>query len=115
MTGEEARAFAAEWIEAWNSHDLERILAHYAADIVFLSPVAHKRVGNGRVTGTAALRSYWAQGLAAQPDLAFELIDVLVGYECLTILYRNHRGQTAAETFEFGGDGKVVRSFACYA
>lgn len=110
-----ARAFAQDWLAAWNAHDLERILAHYAPDIVFLSPVAQKRVGNGRVVGIPALRGYWGQGLAAQPDLKFELADVLIGHQCLTILYRNHRGQSAAETFEFGTDGKVVRSWACYS
>ena len=115
MTPITARAFALDWIESWNSHDLDRILAHYAPEIVFLSPVAQKRVGNGRVVGLDALRDYWGQGLAAQSDLAFELIDVLIGHHCLTIHYANHRGQTAAETFEFRGDGKVVRSIACYA
>jgi ketosteroid isomerase-like protein len=107
-------AFAAEWIAAWNSHDLERVLSHYSAGIVFLSPVAQTVVGNGRVIGISALRSYWGKALAGRPDLKFELLNVLVGHECLTILYRNHRGQHAAETFEFGADGKVVRSFACY-
>lgn len=92
-------AFAEDWISAWNAHDLERILSHYAAEIVFLSPIAEKRMGNGRVVGIPQLRGYWDAGLAAQPDLKFELIDVLVGHSCLTILYRNHRGQTAAETF----------------
>jgi hypothetical protein len=53
--------------------------------------------------------------LKAQPDLAFELIEVLEGHGSLTILYRNHRGQRVAETFEFGPDDKVVRGFACYA
>ena len=33
-----AERFAAEWIAAWNSHDLETILSHYADDIVFRSP-----------------------------------------------------------------------------
>jgi len=114
MTIDEARAFAAEWIAAWNSHDLDRILSHYAGDIVFLSPFAQQLVGNGRVSGLPALRAYWAKGLAAQLDLKFEFIDVRVGHDCLTILYRNHRGQQAAETCEFGADGKVIRSFACY-
>jgi len=114
MTGEEAQAFADEWIAAWNSHDLDRVLSHYAPDVVFLSPVAQKVVGNGRVVGIPALRSYWGKTLASQPQLKFELLTVLVGHACLTILYRNHRNQQAAETFEFASDGKVARSFACY-
>jgi hypothetical protein len=115
MTADESRAFADEWIAAWNSHDLDRILSHYRSDIVLLSPVAARLVGNGRVSGMPALRAYWQQALAARPDLKFEFIGVRPGHECLTILYSNHRGQQCAETFEFASDGKVVRSFACHA
>jgi ketosteroid isomerase-like protein len=115
MTQEDGNAFAADWISAWNRHDLPAILSHYDEDVVFLSPTAQRLVGNGRVSGMEALRTYWALGLASQPNLKFDLVDVLVGYQCLTILYRNHRGQRAAETFEFGAEHKVVRSAACYA
>ncbi len=110
-----ARAFAADWIDSWNAHDLDRVLSHYAPDIVFLSPIAQRTVGTGRVTGIEALRDYWGKALATRADLRFELLGVFVGHECLTLHYRNHRGQAAAETFEFGADGKVVRSFACYS
>ena len=53
-----AEDFAAHWIGAWNSHDIEAILSHYGDDVVFLSPVAAQRTGNGRVIGREALRSY---------------------------------------------------------
>lgn len=111
----EPKAFAAEWIAAWNARDLDRILSHYADEVVFLSPVAARLLGNGRVEGIAALRDYWRKGLAGAPELRFELIDILVGYQCLTILYRNHRGQQVAETCEFGAAGRIVRSSGCYA
>jgi len=114
MSAVNAESFATEWIDAWNSHDLDRILSHYADSIVMLSPLAQKRTGNGRVVGLAALREYWRAGLASQPDLRFQLIEVLHGHECLTLLYRNHRGQSVAETVEFGVEGKVVRAFASY-
>lgn len=113
-SGETARAFAAEWLAAWNAHDLSRILAHYDERIVFLSPLAQARTGNGRVEGRDALRRYWEGGLKAQPDLKFELEDVLVGHEAVTILYRNHRGQRVAESFEFNSAGHAVRAMACY-
>jgi ketosteroid isomerase-like protein len=115
MTGDETRAFAREWIEAWNSRDVERVLAHYADDIVFLSPYALKVAGAGRVVGKAALRAYWTKALAGLADLRFELVEALDGHDCATILYTNQRGQRVAETCEFGGDGLVVRSFACYS
>ena len=33
-----AERFAAEWVEAWNAHDLERVLSHYAEDFEMSSP-----------------------------------------------------------------------------
>ena len=64
----EARAFADGWLAAWNDHDLEQILSLYAPDIVFLSPVAERRVGGGRVEGIDKLRRYWAAMLEADPS-----------------------------------------------
>lgn len=108
-----ARDFADQWIAAWNAHDVEAVLSHYAEDIVFLTPVAQRRLGNGRVEGIAALRAYWEPALASLPDLHFEFEAVLDGHNCLTILYRNQLGRVA-ETVAFNAAGKVVRSFACY-
>jgi ketosteroid isomerase-like protein len=115
MAERDVMAFVASWIDAWNHHDLERILSHYAHGIVFLSPIARQLTGNGRVAGIDALREYWGEGLRSFRDLKFELLQVLRGDDCLTILYRDQRGQSVAETVEFGDDGKVVRSYACYA
>jgi hypothetical protein len=110
-----AQTFAGQWLDAWNRHDIEAILSHFADDIIFLSPLAQQRVGNGRVIGIEALRNYWSIGLAQKPQLRFELDRVLTGYGVVTICYRNHRGQSVAETFEFNDSGKVNRAFACYA
>lgn len=37
MVGDPLR-FSESWIDAWNSHDLERILAHYEDDFLLESP-----------------------------------------------------------------------------
>jgi ketosteroid isomerase-like protein len=115
MSNDKAGEFATAWIEAWNAHDMDRILAHYAEDVTFSSPRAELIVGEGRLSGKAALEAYWRKALGRQPELRFELDEVRVGYRCLTILYRNHRQQRAAETFEFDESGQVTRSCACYA
>ena len=115
IVSEPAEEFAKAWIGAWNAHDLDRILSYYASDVVFLSPMAGRRVGNGRLEGHGDLRACWRAGLDAQPNLKFDLIDVLIGHRCLTILFRNHRGNVVAETFEFRTDGKVSRSYTCYS
>jgi len=58
MTEDEARSFAADWIEAWNSHDLDRIMTHYAEDLVLISPIAaqfaERSCGHGQGQGFVA-------------------------------------------------------------
>lgn len=110
-----ALTFAQEWVEAWNSHDLERILSHYAEDFEMTSPLIVERMGErtGVLRGKAAVRPYWERGLAAQPPLRFELIDVLAGVRSITISYRSvGRGRVVAEVLEFDERGRVVRGAA---
>jgi len=108
--------FAREWIEAWNAHDLERILSHYSREVVFASPVAAQIVpdSGGVIRGIDALRSYWATGLERVTDLHFDLVDVLHTVAGITILYRNQRDLLGAETLFFDSDGLVTRGFAAY-
>ena len=115
-TPDAARAFAHGWIHAWNAHDLDAVLAHYSEACTFASPFVARFAGElgGRLAGKASLRTYWTAALAAMPALHFELIDVLTGVDCITILYRGHRG-LSAEVFELDADGKVVRGLALCA
>lgn len=111
-----AESFAAEWIAAWNSHDLERILSHYAEDVEFSSPVIAKLLPQpvGTLTGKAPVRAYWAKGLARRPDLTFAFRAVLVGVHSLVIHYQGLDGIDAVEYFELDPDGKIARSAAHY-
>jgi hypothetical protein len=111
-----ARAFAQEWVDAWNSHDLERILAHYDDEVMLTSPVAMKLLnGDGTVWGKAALREYFLRGLQAYPDLRFDLIDALWGTETIVIYYINNvRGSKTAEVMLLNAAGKVRRGWANY-
>jgi ketosteroid isomerase-like protein len=40
MTSNDAQAFAVQWAEAWNSRDIERVLAHFHNEVEFTSPTA---------------------------------------------------------------------------
>lgn len=112
-----AEAFASEWIAVWNSHDLQRILAHYSEDFEFSSPFIIEVAGepSGILRGKQAVGAYWAKALARIPNLHFTLESVLWGIQSLVIHYRRHDGRMASEWFEFGADGKVARSAAHYA
>jgi len=111
-----ADEFAREWAANWNARDVEAVLAHFAADVVFRSPRIAAVHGAGRfsVTGIAALRDYWVKALAANPDLRFEVLKVGVGGDALTIYYTNQRGVEVAETLVFGEDGKASAGVVTY-
>ncbi len=110
-----AEHFAAEWVEAWNSRDLERILAHYSDDFEMSSPVITQITGepSGKLKGKQAVGAYWARALELIPTLRFELSEVLVGVDSVTLCYLGPRGKSA-EVFFFDDEGKVVRAAAHY-
>ena len=109
------REFADDWIAAWNSHDLERILAHYAEDIVFDSPYAEKITGSPRVVGKAALRAYWSRGLSINTGLTFTLKGVYGGPSGVAIRYHSSRtGHEAVEVLQFNDAGLATWAAAYY-
>jgi hypothetical protein len=114
---QEARQFAGEWVQAWNAHDLEQILAHYAEDVQFTSPFIVKLLGeqSGTIVGKDDLWVYFEKGLDAYPELRFELINVLVGIDSVTLYYRSVRSMLAAEVMRFDESGKVARATAHYS
>ncbi|WP_405912028.1 nuclear transport factor 2 family protein [Streptomyces sp. NBC_00963] len=115
MDLEFAQKFAAEWREDWNSHDLERILAHYHEDVTFSSPMIEHFNGDasGTVRGKDELRAYWRTGLARIPDLHFDVMDVRAGVDSLVIDYRNQIGGRVYEVLAFR-DGLVIAGFGAY-
>lgn len=113
---ERALQLAAQWVEAWNAHDLDAILSHYAEDVEFTSPFVVRLTGDpsGTLRGKAALGDYFSRGLAAYPDLRFELLRTLTGVDSVTLYYRSVNGLYAAETMQVGADGLVKRVWAHY-
>ncbi len=111
MTKAEAQALAREWIEAFNDHDLERILSHYADSADLKSLLVTKLLGDptGTVRGKPALRSYFAKGLAAAPDLRFELLDVFAGVSSVAVYLRSSVRGLQLEVMELDTDGRIAR------
>lgn len=117
MTTVDVAAYAAQWVADWNARDLDRVLAHYADDVVFRSPVAArvKPESGGILVGKAALADYWGAALPLVPDLHFTLEQAFSSVGAVTILYRNQRGQQVAETLVFNDDGLVESGLGAYA
>lgn len=108
--------FARRYYEAWNARDLEAILALYADDIEYSSPyiAALGFSGDGVIHGKPMLRSYFERALDRAPALVFAPEALCVGARGHTLIYRNHRGERAAEAHEFDALGLIVRADATY-
>lgn len=106
MDLDRAQAFADEWVTGWNSRDVDRIMRHYADDVVFRSPLAVRLLegSDGTVRGKEALRAYWTEGLRRNPDLRFQVLGVYAGIDSVVINYRNQKGQASSEVLIFDGD-----------
>ena len=114
VTKDWARRFAQGWIKAWNTHDIEAIMAHYAREVTVVSPVAGRLLGCAEVKGKDAVKDYFIKGLHAYPDLAFRLLDVLIGWQSVVLYYLNQNGVKAAEFMRLDDQGKVVQMVAHY-
>ena len=116
ITKEFAAHFAQDWIEAWNSHDLDRILEHYSDDFEMTSPmiVNLMSVASGTLKGKEKIREYWAKGLDRFPDLHFELNQTTYGVETIALYYDAVSGRKSVEWFLFDNNGKVIKSIAHY-
>ena len=110
ITKEFAKAFALEWIASWNSHDVDRVLTHYADNFTIASPTALAVVpeSGGFIAGKEVIRRYWQTALSKAPGLAFELLGLFTGMDGISLHYTNAAtGQTVIEVMNFNEDLKV--------
>ena len=106
---DEAVRAAEEWLQAWNAHDPDRVVARFAEDVVVYSPLAGllRPESNGVLRGKEAVLSYYRDGLAASPGLHFTLVEVCTGVDGITIVYRNHNDVVVTEALTLRSDGNA--------
>ena len=95
------------WIAAWNSRDLDQILALYADDAE-MSSDGIIRLGlalQGSVRGKQNLRVYWSKALALLPNLHFVPTGYFTSPNSVIVHYTNDRGQEICEYLRVGGTG----------
>lgn len=65
---------ATKWFDAFNAHDLEKLLSLYDDDAKHFSPKLKIRrpETNGYVTGKAALRDWWQDAFDRLPTLHYK-------------------------------------------
>ena len=117
MDLEKANQFAEAWIHAWNSHDLDAILDHYADEVAFYSPFIPLLKFNteGVITSKTDLKRYFEIGLRSYPELQFRLHGCLAGVRTLVLYYTSVSGRMAAEVFELNDQGQAVNVYCNYS
>jgi ketosteroid isomerase-like protein len=111
----DAVVFSRQWVQAWNSHDVEAVLEHFHDDVVFTSPVAARLLPEtaGIVRGKPALQHYWASAMQQTPDLRFVVQDVYQGVDTIVINYRNQNDALVSEVLRFAGS-TVIEGHGTY-
>jgi SnoaL-like domain len=116
LSEQRAVELAAEWVEAWNAHDLDAIIDLYAPGIVFQTPTIIDSLGipDGRVEGLEDLREHFSRGLERLPDLHFDLEQVYCGVSSLAMTYRWADGTPVCELHEYDSQERIERVQALY-
>ncbi|STX52154.1 SnoaL-like domain [Legionella busanensis] len=108
--------FALDWLDAWNKHDVDLIMTHYADAIEFCSPVVQKVLGDERgiVQGKDNLRDYFTKQLKKFSTLHFQLLDVFTSPKTIVIYYKINRGLLASEVMLLDDKMKAIKVYANY-
>lgn len=116
VTDAEKTAIAHDWVAAWNQHDLDAIMAHYAADIEFQASTVVSRWNrpNGILHGVRELREQFARGLEIAPNLHFTIEAVYHSPDGYAVCYVRENGNRAIDAVELDGRGAAIRVHAYY-
>jgi ketosteroid isomerase-like protein len=115
MSTEENQRIALRWLEAFNAHDVDALVALYAEDATHTSPKIrslHPETG-GKLIGKPALAKWWRESNARLPGLRYQLTALTASGERVFVEYLRHAPDQppmpVAEVFDVFG-GKIVAS-----
>ena len=106
---------ATKWFEAFNAHDLDKLLALYNNDAQHYSPKLKIRQPetNGLVSGKAALGAWWQDSFDRLPSLKYTPTTLTANGERVFMEYirnvENEPGMFVAEVLEIK-DGLITAS-----
>jgi steroid delta-isomerase-like uncharacterized protein len=89
MKPQEIEQIALKWFEAFNTYDLEKLLALYADDARHFSPKlkVRKPETNGLVQGKDALRDWWKDAFERIPGLNYRVTSLTANEERVFMEY----------------------------
>ena len=119
MNYESMMRFAEAWVANWNRRDVDAVLAHFAEDAVFVSPLAARFAGRPELRGKSELGAYWRAALERIKQLHFILDHASWDGErreliVLTEADLNGERKRACEIMTFDPAGRQIRGEALY-
>jgi ketosteroid isomerase-like protein len=115
MTPEKNLSIAHLWFEAFNAHNLDKLLSLYDDDAQHFSPklkIRHPET-NGFVKGKEALRNWWQDSFNRLPTLHYKVTSLTSNSDRVFMEYvrsvKNEDDMLVAEILEIK-DGKILAS-----
>ena len=106
---------AQHWFDAFNAHDLEKLLLLYHENAEHYSPKLkiHHPETKGLIKGKDALRDWWKGAFERLPELQYELLHLTAGDDRVFMEYIRHT--PGEEDLQVGEvliirEGKIVAS-----
>ncbi len=92
MAPEQNKKIAFNWFEAFNEHDLEKLLSLYSDTAEHFSPKLkiRKPETNGLIKGKQALREWWQDAFDRLPTLKYEVIKLTADEDQVFMEYMRH-------------------------
>ncbi|HRF99525.1 MAG TPA: nuclear transport factor 2 family protein [Bacteroidia bacterium] len=92
MSAQNNKQIAAKWFQAFNEHDLEKLLSLYDDNAQHYSPKLkiRKPETQGLIKGKSALREWWQDAFDRLPSLQYEVIKLTVDEEQVFMEYIRH-------------------------
>jgi len=115
MSAEKNLSIAMLWFEAFNAHNLEKLLSLYDDEAEHFSPKLKIRQPetNGLVSGKEALRAWWKDAFARIPSLHYKVTSLTSNADRVFMEYLrtvdNEEHILVAEVLEIR-DGKIMAS-----
>lgn len=92
MAAEENKKIALKWFEAFNEHNLEKLLSLYNDNAEHFSPKLKIRMPEtlGLIKGKQALREWWQDAFDRLPTLNYEVLKLTADNEQVFMEYIRH-------------------------
>lgn len=92
MSAQNNKQMALKWFEAFNAHDLEKLLSLYDDNAQHFSPKlkVRKPETQGLIKGKPALRDWWQDAFDRLPSLQYEVIKLTADEEQVFMEYIRH-------------------------